>query len=81
MWNLPARSKMVEPSFAVFWAREIPKWTSEDGLAKATVCAEDYLPRVNVTTTEEKERPNIPNNPRQDSRAADPVNDDAVFYI
>jgi hypothetical protein len=35
--NLPARSKMATPSFAMFWANQVPKYESEDGKSKATV--------------------------------------------
>jgi Pirin len=35
--NLPSKSKMVEPSFAMFWNNQVPKWKSEDGKAAVTV--------------------------------------------
>jgi redox-sensitive bicupin YhaK (pirin superfamily) len=37
--NLPARSKMTDPSFAMFWAPDVPKYTSPDGKASVTLFA------------------------------------------
>jgi quercetin 2,3-dioxygenase len=66
--NLPSTSKMVEPNFAMFWAHQVPKWESEDGLAKATIYYGDYF------------IPN-PNQPPQDSWAAKEENDVAVIHF
>jgi quercetin 2,3-dioxygenase len=42
--NLPARAKMVDPSFAMFWAENVPKWNSPDGKVAVTVWAgQDYF--------------------------------------
>jgi len=68
--NLPARSKMVKPSFAMFWANEVPKYTSEDGLAQATVWV--GLNYLGITQN---------NPPPPDSWAGDPANDVALVHI
>lgn len=41
--NLPRKSKMVEPSFAMFWANDISKFTSNDGKAVVTSWYGDYF--------------------------------------
>lgn len=68
--QLPARSKMVKPSFAMFWANEVPKYTSEDGLAQATVWV--GLNYLGITQN---------NPPPPDSWAGDPANDVALVHI
>ena len=82
--NLPAKSKMVEPSFAMFWNNDVPKWTSDDGKASVTVFYGDYF----LTTTPEAEaeaegesRPMNANKPPKDSWAADHDNDVAVLHM
>lgn len=69
--NLPKSKKMVDPSFAMFWSRDVPEWTSPDGLSTVTVWAGDYF-----LDTEAKN-----NKPPPDSWAADPNNDVAVLRI
>lgn len=68
--NLPARSKMVDPAFAMFWANEVPKWKSPDGKAAVTVFYGDYF--LNEDTN--------PNLPPPDSWAANHDNDVAVLH-
>lgn len=65
--NLPARSKMVKPSFAMFWASDVPKWSVDK--ASVTVWAGQYF---GVDTN---------NAPPPDSWASDPNNDVAVLHI
>lgn len=68
--NLPKKNKMAKPSFAMFWANDVPVWKSEDGLASVTVWAGDYF-------LEGKEQ----NAPPPDSWAANPENDVAVLNV
>jgi len=68
--NLPARSKMVKPSFAMFWANTVPVWKSADGNASITVWAGDYFLDGAAQ-----------NAPPPDSWAADPDNDVAVLHV
>ena len=68
--NLPAKSKMAKPSFAMFWANDVPKYISEDQKAKATVWVGcNYL---GVTKN---------NSPPPESWASDPSNDVALVHI
>jgi redox-sensitive bicupin YhaK (pirin superfamily) len=72
LWlNLPAAKKMVDPSFAMFWAHDVPEWKSPDGLASVTVFTGDYF-------LDEDAKQNLP---PPDSWAADPENDVAVLRI
>lgn len=77
--NLPAKSKMVDPSFAMFWNNQIPKWKSEDGKAVVTVFYGDYF--LEASQESEGQRPKNPNTPPPDSWAADPANDVAVLLL
>jgi len=53
LWlNLPSKHKMVEPSFKMFWANEVPVWTSENKRASVTVWAGNYF--VNEDTSKTK---------------------------
>eukprot|EP00581_Thalassiosira_minuscula_P012862 CAMPEP_0183717920 /NCGR_PEP_ID=MMETSP0737-20130205/11344_1 /TAXON_ID=385413 /ORGANISM="Thalassiosira miniscula, Strain CCMP1093" /LENGTH=371 /DNA_ID=CAMNT_0025947397 /DNA_START=17 /DNA_END=1132 /DNA_ORIENTATION=+ len=74
--NLPAKSKMVSPSFAMFWAENIHTWRSEDGLASATVWSGDYF-----VSDEDREKGKQLNVPPPDSWAANPDNDVAIIHI
>jgi redox-sensitive bicupin YhaK (pirin superfamily) len=65
--NLPARSKMAKPSFAMFWASNVPKWSTDK--AVVTVWAGHYF------------GVDINNAPPPDSWAADPNHDVAVLHI
>jgi len=69
--NLPKAKKMVDPSFGMFWAHEVPEWTSSDGLSTVTVFAGHYF------LDDEKKQ----NHPPPDSWAANPDNDVAVMRI
>jgi len=62
---------MVDPSFAMFWANDVPKWTSSDGLSTVTVFAGNYF-------LDEDTKQNIP---PPDSWATNPDNDVAVLRI
>jgi quercetin 2,3-dioxygenase len=80
LWiNLPARSKMVDPSFAMFWNNEVPKWKSEDGKAAVTVFYGDYF--VNECQEGNDKRAINPNKPPKDSWAADHDNDVAILHM
>jgi redox-sensitive bicupin YhaK (pirin superfamily) len=68
--NLPARSKMSKPSFAMFWASNVPRWSTDR--AAVTVWAGHYF---GVDTN------NNNNAPPPDSWAADPDHDVAVLHI
>lgn len=46
--NLPARSKMVEPAFAMHWNPDIPRVVSEDGKSTVTVWAGEYQGKVGL---------------------------------
>eukprot|EP00591_Stephanopyxis_turris_P003711 CAMPEP_0195523672 /NCGR_PEP_ID=MMETSP0794_2-20130614/23009_1 /TAXON_ID=515487 /ORGANISM="Stephanopyxis turris, Strain CCMP 815" /LENGTH=338 /DNA_ID=CAMNT_0040653717 /DNA_START=138 /DNA_END=1154 /DNA_ORIENTATION=+ len=69
--NLPKRNKMVDPSFAMFWAGDVPEWTSSDGLSTVTVWAGDYFLEDKVKN----------NKPPPDSWASNPENDVAVLRV
>jgi len=69
--NLPKAKKMVDPSFAMFWAHEVPEWKSSDGLSTVTIFTGNYF-----FDKETKQ-----NNPPPDSWATDPENDVAVMRI
>ena len=68
--NLPAKSKMVKPGFAMFWAPDVPEWTDESKLASVTIWA-----GVNYFNVKKN------NAPPPDSWASDPENDVAVMHI
>lgn len=68
--NLPAKSKMVPPGFAMFWASDVPKWTDESKMASVTVWAGNNYFGVETN-----------NAPPPDSWAADVDNDVAVWHI
>ena len=61
---------MAEPSFAMFWAHQVPKWVSDDGLSKATVYYGNYI-------LENKN----PNQAPPDSWSANDENDVAVIHL
>ena len=62
---------MVSPSFAMFWANDVPIWKAEDGLAKVTVWAGHYF---GIGEGEQ-------NKPPPDSWATDVENDVGVLHI
>lgn len=68
--NLPSKSKMVRPSFAMFWSDNVPVWMSSDGKVSVAVWAGDYFGSGGVQ-----------NSPPPDSWASDPENDVAVLHI
>jgi len=61
---------MVKPSFAMFWANDVPKYESEDGKAKATVWV--GLNYLGIETN---------NQPPPDSWAGDAANDVALVHL
>ena len=65
--NLPARSKMASPGFAMFWASKVPRWIGDK--TAVTVWAGEYFGSETN------------NAPPPDSWAADPVNDVAILHI
>jgi len=69
--NLPKKSKMVDPGFAMFWNSTIPMYSTPDGKATVTIWAGNGY--FDVETN--------PNSPPENSWAADPSNDVAVFLI
>mmetsp|Transcript_5695 Transcript_5695/g.10794 ORF Transcript_5695/g.10794 Transcript_5695/m.10794 type:complete len:390 (+) Transcript_5695:170-1339(+) len=89
--NLPKKDKMVEPSFAMFWANDIPKYQSEDGKVKVTTWFGNYFLESDGTGKEtgkkegENEKVCIGKNnmnvPPPNSWASDPSNDVAVLHI
>jgi redox-sensitive bicupin YhaK (pirin superfamily) len=75
--NLPAKSKMAPPSFAMFWANEVPKYSSDDGLAKATVWAgSNYLGIIGIGIGSHHQ-----NAPPPESWASDVTNDVVLVHI
>uniref|UniRef100_A0A7S2UL16 Pirin N-terminal domain-containing protein n=1 Tax=Attheya septentrionalis TaxID=420275 RepID=A0A7S2UL16_9STRA len=71
--NLPARSKMTDPSFAMFWAPDVPKYTSPDGKASVTLFAGNNYFGIQADQRNHE--------PPPDSWASDPANDVAIFHI
>lgn len=49
--NLPKKDKMVDPSFAMFWANDVPKFSSADGKASVTSWFGDYFLEDNLNYT------------------------------
>ena len=74
--NLPGRSKMVDPEFAMFWAENVPVWSSDDGLSRVTVWFGDYFlsPEAKALAKENNQAP-------KNSWASDPENDVAILHI
>jgi hypothetical protein len=69
--NLPAKNKMVEPSFSMFWNADVPIYQNEDHTVKVTVWAgNDYF---------HMQQPN--NSPPPASWASDASNDVAIMHI
>mmetsp|Transcript_20641 Transcript_20641/g.50898 ORF Transcript_20641/g.50898 Transcript_20641/m.50898 type:complete len:242 (-) Transcript_20641:499-1224(-) len=68
--NLPARSKMATPGFAMFWRNTVPKWEHLDGNAAVTLWAGAGYLGVDEN-----------NRPPKDSWATDPANDVAIFHV
>lgn len=80
--NLPKKNKMVDPSFAMFWANDIPKYQSDDGKVKVTTWFGDYFlendkGQEECTSSTDKKI----NVPPPNSWASDPSNDVAVIHI
>lgn len=80
--NLPKKNKMVDPSFAMFWANDIPKFQSPDGKARVTIWFGNYFLSTHQGEGEEKVFNNTHINvPPPNSWASDPLNDVAVLHI
>jgi len=91
--NLPKKNKMVDPSFAMFWADEIPKFSSEDGKASVTSFFGDYFVEDELdeggkdadgtcdATSDPNGKSKKKNAAPPNSWAADPENDVAVLHI
>ena len=47
--NLPAKSKMVDPSYVMHWNEDIPRIVSADGLSTVTVWAGSYGGKTGLT--------------------------------
>jgi redox-sensitive bicupin YhaK (pirin superfamily) len=69
--NLPARSKLVEPYFSMFWDQEIPRLRATDTSGKA----------VEVTVVAGALDGVVPLKPPPHSWAADPASDLAIWSI
>ena len=69
--NLPAKSKMVEPHFAMFWGKDLPVVKEQD--------SEGRTIKVEITAGDYKDAKALP--PPPDSCAADLANGVAVWII
>lgn len=67
--NLPAKSKMVDPSFAMFWSEQVPHYRTDDGSHVTIYAGRNYW---NVGEN---------NSPPPNSWAADPDNDVAIWHV
>jgi len=84
--NLPKKDKMVDPSFAMFWANDVPKYISPDGKARVTCWFGDYFLNADGESDNDNQNDNEKvsrdsNSPPPDSWANDPLNDVAVLHI
>lgn len=86
--NLPGTSKMADPSFAMFWRNDIPKYFTTDKKANVTVWFGEYF--LDCEKDEKAEEKNEdytevvtlnPNRPPENSWASDPQNDVAVLHL
>ncbi|KAI9205029.1 RmlC-like cupin domain-containing protein [Polychytrium aggregatum] len=66
--NLPAKSKMVEPSYVMHWGEKIPVHVEDDGKARVTIWAGELFGKKALP-------------PTKDSWAADPAHHVGVFFI
>ena len=73
--NLPARNKMVDPHFTMFWQHQVPRATFTDaaGLATEVVVTAGRLPGTDADAT--------PPAPPPDSWAAQPEADVAIWTL
>jgi len=72
LWlNLPARSKMVEPHFAMFWSEQLPRVSEQD--------VNGNLITLELTAGDYRDTRALP--PPPDSWAADPANGVAIWVI
>jgi len=84
--NLPGKNKMCDPSFAMFWNNDVPKWKSEDEKAAVTVFYGDYfLSNNNNNDDGNDDNAESPlqntNRPPTDSWATDHDNDVTILHI
>lgn len=75
--NLPAKSKMAKPSFAMFWNSHVPIYKTPDDKVSVTVWAGDYFLGDKHDDVVKQHQ----NSPPPDSWAADPSNDVAVLHM
>lgn len=66
--NLPSKSKMVPPDFAMHWAERIPKVLASDGKSEITVWAGSYGPETGLP-------------PPPNSYGSDPSSDISILFI
>lgn len=91
--NLPKKDKMVDPSFAMFWANDIPKFFSSDGKASVTnwygfYSSKDFFPEQDQCETisnnnggDEGSSKTKENKAPPNSWASDKSNDVAVILL
>jgi redox-sensitive bicupin YhaK (pirin superfamily) len=82
LWlNLPARNKLVEPEFAIFWAEALPRaWStnSAGGRSMVEVIAGDYAP---LHATDDGQPLYRAPTPPKNSWASDPASELAIWRI
>ena len=80
--NLPAKKKMVEPEFKIYWAENIPcaLYCDDAGaIAEVLIVAGDYRDQASANSTDAVSYSALP--PPQNSWAADPASDVAIWVI
>lgn len=72
--NLPARSKLVDPGFRMYWADDIPQHTGTDSNGRTTevICVAGRVPGIAAESAIR---------PPADSWAADPDSDVAIWTV
>ncbi|KAL7560898.1 hypothetical protein ACA910_008180 [Epithemia clementina (nom. ined.)] len=91
--NLPSKSKMVDPSFAMFWANDVPQYVSSKTTSEDDATSSSTSTSTTKITNKEKKNyvtlwagreywnSGLNNSPPPDSWAADPDNDVAIWHI
>lgn len=80
--NLPAKNKMVEPEFKIYWAETIPrvKQSNDEGaVAEVLIVAGNYREHASASQTDEASCDALP--PPQNSWAADATSDVVIWVI
>jgi redox-sensitive bicupin YhaK (pirin superfamily) len=77
--NLPARNKMVDPTFTMFWSDNIPRHTFNDAAGRRSelVCVAGRFAELTSPVT----RPTFQPAPPPNSRASDPDADLAIWTL